>query len=460
MVKTDEIQLLKQIIEQGKYTDALNEAERLEKKYTELGKHLQLADTLILKLWSLHDLGRLEEGLKVIKQCEFLLTSLNDLEEVKKRKAYLMRYSARHDKKKALEYIQESLKLSKEVGDKEGVVRCYLDLSHSYHNKGKMQLGLKYLQQAKALSEEIGDTSLFINTLFRLGYFSHYSGNYAKAKEFQQQVLTLSKEHGYSTETAWAYHALADLNWELGNEKQALEYYQQSDALFEETGQLGGRLWTLFEWFSLSFEMNSLDQAHHLLQRLQQLYEEDENIIIRPFLLLAQATLLRTSSRLRDKAKAQNILYELVEGAENIFFKIVARINLCDSLLEELKSNEDSKVFQEALKVVQEINSLTQHVRLFSFTVKLLLLQAKFATVEGDLSAALNFYEQAKTFAKDKGIGVLAAKAEAEKVELETQYDKWQQLIQSNAPFKERLKQSRLEEYLREAKRIIRLSNF
>ncbi len=135
-------------------------------------------------------------------------------------------------------------------------------------------------------------------------------------------------------------------------------------------------------------------------------------------------------------------------------------LSLCESFLDELITYEDHTVFQEALTIAQQVYSLAQHVRLFSFTIKLLLLKAKFATVEGNLTAAMDFLEQAKTSAEDKGLGSLAAMAETEKKQLETQFNEWQQLIQGNAPYRVRLEKSNLENYISEAKRMMEMPNF
>lgn len=464
MAESEELRRLEQLMEQGFYSEVLHEAERLEKRYTETGRHQQLADVLIAKLKPLWALGRLEESLKAIKQCEHVLSFLKQPEEVKKREAHLVRHKGvifylKHELKRGLKYSQQSLAISEEIGYKEGILHSLGNMSFVYRELGDLKLALKYGNQYKTLSEEIGDKHSIANSILNLGYTYFVINDLDQAKDLFHQGLALAKEYNYIDLMAEAYQYLGDLSWELGDLKQALDHFEQSYILYTKSGIKFYILWTLFRWFSLTIEMNSLEQAQHLFQRLQQLDEQGESIMVRPFYQLAKAMLLKTSPRLRDKAEAQNILLELVEEEYTISIKITAMLSLCESLLDELKTYEEPTVFQEASTIAQQVYSLTQHVRLFSFTIKILLLRAKFATVEGDLTAAMDFLEQAKTIAEDKGLGSLAARAETEKKQLESQFNQWQQLIQGNAPFRVRVEKSKLEEYIRDAKRVMEMPN-
>jgi len=465
VAESEELRHLEQLLEQEIFSEVLHEAERLEKKYTETGRHQQLADVLIAKVKALWALGRLEESLKAIKQCEHVLTFLEQPKEVKKREAHLVRHRGniclvKHDLKRSLKYYQQSLAISEEIGYKEGILLSLSNITDIYIDLGDLRLALKYGNQVKTLSEEIGAKNRIVNSLLCLGYTYFVMNDLDQAKNLFHQGLALAKKYNYINLTAEAYRHLGNLSWELGDPKQALDHFEQSYFLYQKSGFKFYLLETLFRWFSLTIEMNSLEQAQHLFQRLQQLDEQEGSAMARPFHLLAKAMLLKTSPRLRDKAEAQNILLELVEEEYSIFIKITAMLNLCESFLDELKTYEDHTVFQEALTIAQQVYSLAQHVRLFSFTIKLLLLKAKFATVEGDLTAAMDFLEQAKTSAEDKGLGSLAARAETEKKQLETQFNEWQQLIQGNVPFKVRLEKSNLENYISEAKRMIEMPDF
>lgn len=61
--------------------------------------------------------------------------------------------------------------------------------------------------------------------------------------------------------------------------------------------------------------------------------------------------------------------------------------------------------------------------------------------------------------AEENNLGLLAKKASMEKKQLEVQLNKWQEYIQDNISFEERLEHARVTEYLKEAKKMISIQN-
>lgn len=192
MAESEELRHLEQLIEQEIFSEVLHEAERLEKRYTETGKHQQLADVLIAKVKALRALGRLEESLKAIKQCEHVLTFLEQPEEVKKREAHLVRhkgniYFQKHDLKRGLKYYQQSLAINEEIGYKEGILTSLTNLAAIYIDLSDLKLALKYRNQGKTLSEEIGDKNSIANSLLCLGYTYFVMNDLDQAKNLFHQ---------------------------------------------------------------------------------------------------------------------------------------------------------------------------------------------------------------------------------------------------------------------------------
>lgn len=463
MTESGELEYLVEIFKQGNFKKLLKEAERLEKLYTEPVESQHLADVLIAKERALWKLGRLEESLGVITQCEHVLTLIKQPEAAKKREAHLVRHKGiicqlKHDLKGALEYYQRSLSLSKEIDDKEGMTMTLGQIGYVFWGQGDLKLALEYGHQAKTMSKEIGDKFMMAASASNLGFYYHSNSDLDQAAVFYQQALKIFKECDYTEGMADVYHHLGDLNWESGNIEEASTFFEKSYLLNEKGGGISNLIFDLFCWFAATLGRTSQAQTQQLLQRMEQLREGDKSSIVDPFYRLAQAMYLKTSSRVRDKAKAQDILTELVE--ENfpfIYLKVKALLNLCELFLDEFKIYEDQAVFQEALAVTQKVYSLTQRSRSFSFMIQLLLLQAKFSTVEGDLTSAMEFLDQAKIIAEDKGLGAYAERAEVEKQHLESQFEKWQSLIQSNASIRDRLEEVKFAEYIMEAKRAIEL---
>lgn len=78
--------------------------------------------------------------------------------------------------------------------------------------------------------------------------------------------------------------------------------------------------------------------------------------------------------------------------------------------------------------------------------------------MDGDAQGADQLLEQAKINAEERGLDQLQIKISKEQEKLQTELEKWSELIEKNVPLKERLEQAQVEEYLREAQKIVRLS--
>lgn len=465
MTESEELLYLKDLLEKRNSNKVLHEAERLEKRYSELKKHQNLVDTLIVKIKALWMLGRLEESLEEIENCEEILPLLEHPEEVKKRETRLLKdkgaiYFYKLDLKRGLEYTQRSLVLAEEINDKVAMMNATNNISFYFSNMGDLKNALIYGQQAITLAEEIGDKYWIAATLDNIIPVYVWKGDLDKAEDIAQRSLALSEEYNYVFTQASSTNWLGAIYWELGDLKKALNYLKQSYTLFEKIAFIPGVIGGIFEIFSLNIEIEDFEQAQIYLQRLQQITENEKITYPRIYYHLAKAMYLKTSPRMTDKAKAQNMLLKLAEEEfsedeySSIKLKIIVMLNLCESLLDEAKTYENKTVFKEALTVAQEVYSLAQKMKSFLLIVKLLLLQAKFSTAEGDLATSLTFLKQAKLIAVDKGLVTLVAQADAEKNELEIQYKKWEQLILNNAPFSTMLNKSKLIEYLMEAKKV------
>ncbi|MFW9914642.1 MAG: hypothetical protein ACFFGZ_03440 [Candidatus Thorarchaeota archaeon] len=133
----------------------------------------------------------------------------------------------------------------------------------------------------------------------------------------------------------------------------------------------------------------------------------------------------------------------------------LAMVNLCELLLDELKAYGELSVLQEASSLADRLYSLAQDRHSLSLVVTSLILKAKFAMIEGDLMTATRYLEQARVTAEEKNLGQLAEKATAETRQLEAQFETWEQLIQRNAPIKERVEQARIADYLKDVEKLV-----
>ncbi|MFX0061817.1 MAG: hypothetical protein ACFFC7_06485 [Candidatus Hermodarchaeota archaeon] len=100
--------------------------------------------------------------------------------------------------------------------------------------------------------------------------------------------------------------------------------------------------------------------------------------------------------------------------------------------------------------LIDNLASLAQEHHSFPLLINTLILQARFALIEGNLTGAMPLLDQAEITAEEKGLGKLSEKVSAEKHTLTAQLDTWKILIKKNAPLQKRLERAQTEDYISE----------
>ncbi|MFX0115089.1 MAG: tetratricopeptide repeat protein [Candidatus Hodarchaeota archaeon] len=396
----------------------------------------------------------------------------------------------------ALEYHQQALKLFQEVGNKARIAICLTNIGGYLQGKGELDPALEHCQQGLALFQEIGSNSSVAYSLGILAGIHHAKGELDCALDHYQQKLTIVEELGNKWSLADCLFDIGWLDWHRGELDRALEHFQHALALGQELdnkffiantlGSIGLIHWQkgaleqallhleddlryhekldhniqvgfcLFWLILVSLDLGSSEQAQQYLKQLQHINEQEDHKGLSQVSRLAQALTLKASLRIRDKAKAQELFQQLVEEEVVHFLATkLAMINLCELLLDELKAYGEVGVFQEAKSLVDKLYAFAQTQHSFSLVINALILKAKFAMVEGDLAVAAQYLEQAKVTADEKGLGRLAEIVSAEKQQLGAQYAIWEQLIQRNASFRERVEQARINDYLKDIEKLV-----
>ncbi|MFQ5980974.1 MAG: hypothetical protein ACE5OZ_22775 [Candidatus Heimdallarchaeota archaeon] len=174
--------------------------------------------------------------------------------------------------------------------------------------------------------------------------------------------------------------------------------------------------------------------------------------------LLAEAIELKKSPRITMKAKAQK-LFRQIATAESLSEgqRVFVMLNLCELLLDEVRAYGELEAFQEADALSTRIYEAARQRDSASLLVEALLLRSSFALLNGSVAEADNLLEHAIRVAASEELPELVEKVGQEKIALEEEVSRWEELISSAAPLRDRLKQVRLQNYIQNAVRVIEL---
>ena len=178
-----------------------------------------------------------------VKAIEFYQQALSISKEVGNKdlegKVHMNLGSAYHslgDFKTAIKFYQQALNISKEVGNKDLEGKVHMNLGGAYHSLGDFKTAIKFHQQALSISKEVGNKDLEGRVYMNLGNAYHSLGDFKAAIKFHQQALSISKEVGNKDLEGRVYMNLGNAYHSLGDFKAAIKFYQQALSISKEVG--------------------------------------------------------------------------------------------------------------------------------------------------------------------------------------------------------------------------------
>ncbi|MFZ1232406.1 MAG: tetratricopeptide repeat protein [Thiofilum sp.] len=179
-------------------------------------------------------------------------TTLNNISQI---------YDARGDYDTALRYLQQALAITQEIGDKSGEGKTLNNISQIYAARGDYDTALRYLQQSLAIQQEIGDKSGEGATLNNIATAAHARGDYDTALRYLQQALAIRQEIGDKSGEGATLNNISQIFRARGDYDTALRYLQQSLAIRQEIGDKYGLCATLINMGHIQAQNQEIQQA-------------------------------------------------------------------------------------------------------------------------------------------------------------------------------------------------------
>ncbi len=124
-------------------------------------------------------------------------------------------------------------------------------------------------------------------------------------------------------------------------------------------------------------------------------------------------------------------------------------------MLDELKLYGDEKILDETELLVLKLQEMGQTMKIFSATVEGLILESKITLLKGQIGKAIEILDQAYIIAEQRELNRLKNQVSLERKILNSEIEKWTELVNRNAHMYERIQQSKITEYLKEAQKIL-----
>ncbi len=440
----------------GYYSQALELLENTSKESKINNYLLVLMDSIVEKAYSLWRLGRLNQALEILKQNDEILLALEKKEkrEVKRQQASTLKlkgviHQSKGNYDKALSLYSRSQMIWNELNDQKEISSILNNIGVLYRTKGELDRALEYYQQSLAICKEIGNEDDIATATNNIGNIYLYKGEIDLALESFKQCLRLWEGIGNNQYTALVLYNIGDIYQQRGDWETSALYYKESLNLRERVGNKVDIVLSLYGLVTVSLDAQLKEKAKRYLDRIFEIQKNEKSEFISQICRVAEAHYLKTSSRMKDKVRAQELFQGILEDdVLDHSITITALLNFIELLLEELKMSGDQELLDLIKTMIESLSEIAEHQNSFTLLAKTFLLQSQLALIDLDLVKARILLTQAEQIAEDKNLKHLAMKISNEHDVMLEQLSDWEDLINKNASLKDRLELTRFGELM------------
>jgi tetratricopeptide (TPR) repeat protein len=279
----------------------------------------------------------------------------------------------------------------------------YNDLAVTYERMGEWNVSIEYHNTNLELAEKLQNDAIKVSPLIKIGTFHKIQGDLDLALDYSQKSLTLSKKWNFAlglsrslSQLGTVYHHKGDFNSAIEFYKSALTSAQkiQVDA-FSDVSSI------LYNICLLYLDTKKIDDTKFYLKQLKSHRSKDRSLTTEVYCLLIEALILKESTRFRDKAQAQDLLRKIIESDKTTNqFKVLAKLHLCELILQEIKLNENETLLNEVKILIGEVKEIAYKWKFIPDLISTLIIQAKLKLIEGNASRSSQLLEEAHEIAK------------------------------------------------------------
>ncbi|WP_316838528.1 tetratricopeptide repeat protein [Pedobacter gandavensis] len=258
---------------------------------------------------------------------------------------------------KALKYLNEALKLSKQINDQSNIANVLNNQGLIYQKTGKNEQALKYFLEAMEIRKQTKDTLGLATSNYRLGQYYYSLKDYKTAESYLKKVTGLKKDAGLlnllNQSSLYLYKLYkAESNYEAA--LAALEIFKDTnDSLYSEART------RKIAQLEMQFEFDRMQHEQETRQREKDLYSWMIGISLA--LLLVIITLLyflQKNKARRSQLKQAHLQLEKKSLEKDIELKDK---ELTTQVLHLVQKNELINVISEKLMDIKETLGKESH---------------------------------------------------------------------------------------------------
>ena len=397
-----------------------------------------------------------EEVFTYFEQSNKLLEQLNTISKIefKRREARLnllklMTYLILGDLDIADKHITLLLNAEKDLKHTFERVWIYILLARRMlQGKIKYDHALNYTQKALSLAENIRFNHFWV-AICHVGISAvkYVIGEFEESLKHSLKSVTIYKKINNKSYIAMTLNNIGGLYAEIGDYDNALKYLEESLSLWKQG--LPAIETVLDSIITAAVNKGDITLARKYFKQLKELHFQLKTPIIVLLYKYNKALMLKNSTRIRDKAEAENLFKRVAETDLMAFdIKIKALIHLCDLFLAEYRLNQDPEVLDELDSFITKLLEFAEKSHSYLIFCETFILQAKISLLKFETKTARRYLTNAQKIAESHGMKRLAIQISYEHDILLDQLMKWQKFQHSKIPLSKKIELARINEQM------------
>ncbi|MFX1378882.1 MAG: tetratricopeptide repeat protein [Promethearchaeota archaeon] len=347
-------------------------------------------------------------------------------------------------------YLKKLFESQKELGNRCEFARANLILARiMMWGKSRFDLALDCSKKILSIAKEIKFNHYWIAVGNAVAAVSYQSiGELEDSLEHCMKVDEIIKKFKSNLYIAGTLNNIGNLHAELGDYEMALQYLEESLKFWElDPLRIEGCIDSII---AVALKKGDIVLAQKYFQRLENIYNQAPNSQYCEFVYnYNKALILKNSSRIRDKAKAEKLFKRILKTETTIAdIKINSYIHLCDLFFAEYRVNKNDEVLEDINQNISQLLAIAEKSKSYIVFCETFILQAKLALLTFNVKAARRFLTQAQKIAESYGLKRLVMKISIEHDYLLKELHKWEIFSESNASLTERIELARIDDQM------------
>ncbi len=307
----------------------------------------------------------------------------------------------------ALELYFTSLKYREKLEDSYSIAASYGNIANIYNETGSLVKAEEYYLKSLDGFEKSGYDYETRVTYNNLGVVYMGQGRLDEADEMLMKSMKISEKYNDEMMIGVCYNNFGSVLRSKNQIENSLKYYLDSFEIRKMTNNPYQLSYSYYYLTLTYLDLGDKDMAGHYLGLMKNLHTSNkENKMFEVKYKILHSAVLKSSVRSTQRAKAQNLILEIINDENNpdVEITIQACIFYCELLLAELSiAKETDTSEKEELEIIAEVKSYTAKIsqmaekaNLIGMKIQAMILQSYVELSQLQIELAKELIDEAK----------------------------------------------------------------